>query len=156
MPLGRPIRLIRLATEIKANPKTTPQALSRNLGISTSQFYEDKGALKRLGFDFRFSRADNGFRVTTDAFLPTLAMADLLEPSASSSAASVLTPAARTARRCGGHARAQERPGSGSVRARVMKWGEADAVVKRARVVATVLRSGSSLPDHESAQRAEE
>ena len=71
MPLGRPIRLIRLATEIKTNPKTTPQALSRNLGISRSQFYKDKEALKRLGFDFRFSRADHGFRITTDPFLPT-------------------------------------------------------------------------------------
>jgi predicted DNA-binding transcriptional regulator YafY len=71
MPLGRPIRLIRLATEIKTNPKTTPQALCRNLGISRSQFYKDKEALKRLGFDFRFSRADHGFRITTDPFLPT-------------------------------------------------------------------------------------
>ncbi len=71
MPLGRAIRLIRLVTEIKANPKTTPEVLSRGLGVSRSQFYKDREALKLLGFEFHFSRKDSGFQITRDAFLAT-------------------------------------------------------------------------------------
>ncbi len=70
MPLVRAMRLIRLATEIKTNPKTTPKVLCGDLGVSRSQFYKDKEALKNLGFDFRFSRSDNGFQITSDPFLP--------------------------------------------------------------------------------------
>lgn len=70
MALGRAVRLVRLATEIRANPKTTPEALCQTLGISRSQFYKDKHALEQLGFEFRFSRRGRGFRVTRDIFLP--------------------------------------------------------------------------------------
>ncbi|MFQ5691598.1 MAG: helix-turn-helix transcriptional regulator [Nitrospinota bacterium] len=70
MALGRALRLIRLATEIKASPKTTPDALCRALGVSRSQFYKDRRALKQLGFEFRFSRKEGGFQVVQDIFLP--------------------------------------------------------------------------------------
>ncbi|MFQ5913418.1 MAG: helix-turn-helix transcriptional regulator [Nitrospinota bacterium] len=70
MPLGRVLRLIRLATEIKANPSTTPESLSQRLGVSRSQFYKDREGLKRLGFEFRFSRKENRIQITHDAFLP--------------------------------------------------------------------------------------
>ncbi|MFQ5914581.1 MAG: helix-turn-helix transcriptional regulator [Nitrospinota bacterium] len=68
--LGRVLRLIRVATEIKANPKTTPEALRRALGVSRSQFYKDRRGLALLGFEFRYSRKERLFRVVRDAFLP--------------------------------------------------------------------------------------
>ena len=40
--LVRVIRLIRLITEIKTNPRQTPEQLYRALGISRSQYFQDK------------------------------------------------------------------------------------------------------------------
>jgi hypothetical protein len=49
--LARVTRLIRLITEIKTNPRQTPEDLSRALGISRSQYFQDKMLLeKALGF----------------------------------------------------------------------------------------------------------
>jgi hypothetical protein len=38
-PLSRVTRLIRLITEMKTNPRQTPQDLWRALGISRSQYF---------------------------------------------------------------------------------------------------------------------
>jgi hypothetical protein len=46
--LARVTRLIRLITEMKTNPRQTPETLSRALGISRSQYFQDKMLLKRL------------------------------------------------------------------------------------------------------------
>ena len=57
--LTRLPRLIRLITEIKTNPRQTPERLHRTLGISRARFFEDKKLLEEdLGFKFRFNRTE--------------------------------------------------------------------------------------------------
>ena len=45
--LARVIRLIRLITEMKTNPRQTPEALYWALGISRSQYFQDKILLEK-------------------------------------------------------------------------------------------------------------
>ena len=60
--LARVTRLIRLITEIKTNPRQTPGDLSRALGISRSQYFQDKMLLEEaLGFKVEFNRAKHSY-----------------------------------------------------------------------------------------------
>jgi predicted DNA-binding transcriptional regulator YafY len=69
--LTRVPRLIRLITEIKANPRQTPERLCHALTISRAQFFEDKKLLKEtLGFTFRFNRATHCYEILNDPYLP--------------------------------------------------------------------------------------
>lgn len=69
--LGRVPRLIRLITEIKANPRQTPARLCHALAISRAQFFEDKKLLEEtLGFTFRFNRAKRSYEILNDPYLP--------------------------------------------------------------------------------------
>jgi predicted DNA-binding transcriptional regulator YafY len=63
-------RLIRMASEIKTNPQQEPPALIKALGISKPQFYKDKTALEKLGFSFRFDRAQKRFIIDRDPYIP--------------------------------------------------------------------------------------
>jgi predicted DNA-binding transcriptional regulator YafY len=69
--LARVTRLIRLITELKTNPRQTPEALSRALGISRSQYFQDKILLeKALGFKVQFNRAKGTYEILEDPYLP--------------------------------------------------------------------------------------
>jgi len=69
--LARVIRLIRLITEIKTNPRQTPEHLSRALGISRSQYFQDKILLERaLGFKVQFNRVKRSYEILADPYLP--------------------------------------------------------------------------------------
>jgi predicted DNA-binding transcriptional regulator YafY len=69
--LARVTRLIRLITEIKTNPRQTPADLSRALGISRSQYFQDKMLLEEaLGFKVEFNRAKHSYEILTDPYLP--------------------------------------------------------------------------------------
>jgi predicted DNA-binding transcriptional regulator YafY len=69
--LARVPRLIRLITEIKANPRQTPEQLCQALAISRARFFEDKKLLEEtLGFTFHFSRAKGSYEILNDPFLP--------------------------------------------------------------------------------------
>jgi predicted DNA-binding transcriptional regulator YafY len=69
--LARLPRLIRLITEIKANPRQTPEQLRQALGISRARFFEDKKLLEEaLGFTFRFIRAKRSYEILNDPYLP--------------------------------------------------------------------------------------
>jgi len=69
--LSRVIRLIRLITEMKTNPRQTPEALYRALGISRSQYFQDKILLeKAFGFKVQFNRAKRGYEILADPYLP--------------------------------------------------------------------------------------
>ena len=70
MAFARALRLIRLSTAVKSNPHVPLSELLQSLGISRSQFYKDKLALSRLGFEFRYSRSDRAYKVLQDAFVP--------------------------------------------------------------------------------------
>src|SRR5919198_4833564 len=71
--LTRLPRLIRLITEIKTNPRQTPQQLHRTLGISRAQFFEDKKLLEEaLGFKFRFNRAEQSYEIREDPYFPII------------------------------------------------------------------------------------
>jgi hypothetical protein len=64
-------RLIRLITEIKTNPRQTPEQLCHALGISRAQFFDDKKLLEEaLGFSFRFNRAMHRYEILNDPYLP--------------------------------------------------------------------------------------
>jgi predicted DNA-binding transcriptional regulator YafY len=68
---ARVTRLIRLITEIKTNPRQTPEALSRTLGISRSQYFQDKMLLeKAFGFKVQFNRAKRSYEILADPYLP--------------------------------------------------------------------------------------
>ncbi len=66
----RTTRLINLICEIKTNPRQTPEQLWRSLGISRSQFFEDKKALAQIGFVFDFNRKLGRYIIKKDKFLP--------------------------------------------------------------------------------------
>jgi predicted DNA-binding transcriptional regulator YafY len=69
--LARVTRLIRLITELKTNPRQTPEDLSRALGISRSQYFQDKMLLEEaLGFKVQFNRAKHSYEILTDPYLP--------------------------------------------------------------------------------------
>jgi predicted DNA-binding transcriptional regulator YafY len=68
---ARVARLIRLISEIKANPQRTPEHLHRSLGISRARFFEDRKLLqKELGFTFCFNRAKRRYEILNDPYLP--------------------------------------------------------------------------------------
>mgnify|MGYP001141348103 FL=1 len=54
---------------IRSDPHQSLSGLISNLGISRSQFYKDKEALKKAGFDFVY-RKTSGFHITEDRFTP--------------------------------------------------------------------------------------
>ena len=69
--LARVPRLIRLISEIKSNPRQTPEQLCRTLAISRAQFFEDKKLLaEALGFAFRFNRGTRSYEILSDPYLP--------------------------------------------------------------------------------------
>jgi predicted DNA-binding transcriptional regulator YafY len=69
--LARVTRLIRLITEIKTNPRQTPGKLSGTLGISRSQYFQDKTLLEEaFGFKVQFNRAKRGYEILVDPYLP--------------------------------------------------------------------------------------
>ncbi|MFN3477188.1 MAG: hypothetical protein ACK4Z6_06505 [Candidatus Methylomirabilales bacterium] len=64
-------RLIRLITEIKANPRRTPEQVYRTLGVSKARYFQDKALLEQaLGFKFRFNRANGSYEIVKDPYLP--------------------------------------------------------------------------------------
>jgi predicted DNA-binding transcriptional regulator YafY len=71
--LARVPRLIRLITEIKTNPRQTPERLYRALGISRSQYFQDKILLERaFGFKAQFNRAKQSYEILEDPYLPII------------------------------------------------------------------------------------
>jgi predicted DNA-binding transcriptional regulator YafY len=69
--LARVTRLIRLITEIKTNRRQTPGKLSGTLGISRSQYFQDKMLLeKAFGFKVQFNRAKRSYEMLADPYLP--------------------------------------------------------------------------------------
>jgi predicted DNA-binding transcriptional regulator YafY len=71
--LARVPHLIRLITEIKTNPRQTPEHLYRMLGISKSQFFQDKTLLERVfGFKIQFNRAKRSYEILADPYLPII------------------------------------------------------------------------------------
>jgi predicted DNA-binding transcriptional regulator YafY len=66
----RTTRLIKLICEIKSNPWQTPEQLWRSLGISRSQFFEDKKALAQAGFVFDYDRKRKRYVIKKDMYLP--------------------------------------------------------------------------------------
>jgi predicted DNA-binding transcriptional regulator YafY len=70
---SRVTRLIRLITEMKTNPRQAPETLSGALGISRSQYFQDKMLLeKALGFKVKFNRAKHSYEILADPYLPIL------------------------------------------------------------------------------------
>lgn len=67
---SRMIRLLELIREIKASPGQTPEKLWQTLGISRSQFFEDKKALASLGFVFEYDRKHSRYVIKKDRYLP--------------------------------------------------------------------------------------
>ena len=71
--LARMTRLIRLITEIKTNPRQRPEQLYRMLGISKSQFFQDKALLESaFGFKVQFNRAKQSYEILEDPYLPII------------------------------------------------------------------------------------
>jgi predicted DNA-binding transcriptional regulator YafY len=71
--LARLPRLIRLITEMKTNPRQKPEDLSRTLGISRSQYFQDKMLLEKgLGFRAQFNRAKHSYEILADPYLPII------------------------------------------------------------------------------------
>jgi predicted DNA-binding transcriptional regulator YafY len=69
--LARVPRLNRLITEIKTNPRQTPEPLYRTLGISRSHYFGDKTLLeKAFGFKVQFNRAKRSYEIRGDTYLP--------------------------------------------------------------------------------------
>src|SRR5262249_7293887 len=68
--MNRLTRLINLILETKPNPRQHPEQLWHSLGISKSQFHEDKKALAKLGFVFRFERKEGCYKISKDPYLP--------------------------------------------------------------------------------------
>ena len=67
----RSTRLIHLVTEMKTTPRRPPEELWRLLGISKTQFYEDKRKLEtELGFKFKFDRETGCFQILADPLIP--------------------------------------------------------------------------------------
>ncbi len=60
-------RLSSIIQMIRSDPHQNLSRLIANLGISHSQFYKDKEALKKVGFNFVY-RKTSGFHITEDRF----------------------------------------------------------------------------------------
>lgn len=70
---GRVARLIRLITEIKTNPRQTPEQLYRTLGIGRTRYFQDKEVLEEtLGFKFRYRRGTRSYEILADPYLPII------------------------------------------------------------------------------------
>jgi predicted DNA-binding transcriptional regulator YafY len=61
-----------LINAIKTNPRQTPEALWKSLGIGKTMFYKDKAELAGLGFAFEYRRQKGQYLITQDQFLPVL------------------------------------------------------------------------------------
>jgi predicted DNA-binding transcriptional regulator YafY len=57
-------RLLRMIVEVRSQPQKPPEALAKDLGVSTRQFYYDRNQLAQMGF--RFSRAKGRFAIHSD------------------------------------------------------------------------------------------
>jgi len=66
----RTYRLIHIIQEIKTAPRQTITFLLKSLKISRAQFYKDREALIKLGFEFHYDRKMGRFIITRDAYLP--------------------------------------------------------------------------------------
>jgi predicted DNA-binding transcriptional regulator YafY len=63
-------RLFGLMFEIQNNPRREPKQLWRALGISKSQFFEDKKALAEIGFTFEYKRKEGRYKITSNPDFP--------------------------------------------------------------------------------------
>ncbi|HWP47355.1 MAG TPA: WYL domain-containing protein [Candidatus Limnocylindrales bacterium] len=68
---NRFLRLFELMTEIRGNPRQTPEQIARYFGISKTQFYKDKAELEKLNFQFKYNRLTRSFEIEKDPFIPT-------------------------------------------------------------------------------------
>ena len=69
--LARVPRLIRLITEVKTNPRQTPEQIYRTLGIGRARYFQDKILLQEaFGFTFRFNRGKRSYEILEDPYLP--------------------------------------------------------------------------------------
>src|SRR6266511_667979 len=66
----RATRLLELIREIQSNPRQTPEQLWRSLGVSRSQFFEDRKALAQIGFVFDYDRQRGRYVIKNDISLP--------------------------------------------------------------------------------------
>ncbi|HEY8461124.1 MAG TPA: WYL domain-containing protein [Blastocatellia bacterium] len=66
----RATRLLELIREIQSNPRQTPEQLYRSLGVSRSQFFEDRKALAQIGFVFDYDRRRGRYVIKNDISLP--------------------------------------------------------------------------------------
>jgi predicted DNA-binding transcriptional regulator YafY len=66
----RATRLLELIREIQTNPRQAPEQLQRSLGVSRSQFFEDKKALAQIGFVFEYDRQLGRYVIKNDISLP--------------------------------------------------------------------------------------
>lgn len=66
----RATRLLELIREVQSNPRQTPERLSHSLGVSRSQFFEDKKALAQIGFIFEYDRKREHYVIKNDISLP--------------------------------------------------------------------------------------
>lgn len=55
---------------IKTYPRQTPEQLQISLGVSRSQFFEDKNALAEIGFVFNYDRRHKRYVIENDLKLP--------------------------------------------------------------------------------------
>lgn len=62
-------RLLRMAQEIRREPRQTQEALYQKLGVGRSQYYKDKDKLAEVGFRFDYHRS-RGFRILEDRLTP--------------------------------------------------------------------------------------
>jgi predicted DNA-binding transcriptional regulator YafY len=69
-PNNRLTRLLRLIRELQANPRQTPDQLWQTLGVSRSQFFDDKKALAKTGFVFDYNRSRGRYEIKNDISLP--------------------------------------------------------------------------------------
>jgi predicted DNA-binding transcriptional regulator YafY len=70
---SRLTRIIRLITELKTNAHQTPEQLYRALGISKSQFFQDKRLLEQaFGFTVKFDRVKRRYAIIADPYLPII------------------------------------------------------------------------------------
>lgn len=59
MQLQRLNRLMSIISDIRHNPRSTPDELCARFAISRRQFYKDRDTLETLGYVFHFSRSQN-------------------------------------------------------------------------------------------------
>jgi len=69
--MDRFVRLFEIMTEIRGNPRQTPEQIANYFNISRTQFYKDKTALEKLNFRFNYNRSIRAFEIEKDPFVPT-------------------------------------------------------------------------------------